>query len=433
MQSLFSLSIAILAGLMMTRVLKPFHLPDVTAYLIGGILIGPFCLGWLKIPYFAFHTLAEVQNLSLISDVALGFIAFAIGSEFKLEQVKKTGRATLIVTILQAGLATVCVDLALYIFHLAFPEILSASQAIMLGAIATATAPAATLMVVRQYKAKGELVDLLLPVVALDDAVGLMVFAVSFGIAKALEFGEYQVGSILLTPILGIIVSLSFGAICGALLTKLEQLFHSNSNRLSMTIAFIFATVAISKLTFSLAGFEITFSPLLVCMSMGVVFCNICPFSFDIIHRSESWTAPLYAIFFVISGADLDLSVFRNKMNILVGVCYIMARCAGKYYGAYLGCTIAKVGEKAKKYLGYTLFPQAGVALGMCIMARQLGDSGDFVSNIILFSVLVYEILGPLITKQALIAAGEIKPQTQDFEITRRKNFLKTPKGRYED
>ncbi len=431
MQSLFSLSIAILAGLMMTRILKPFHLPDVTAYLLGGILIGPFCLGWFNIPYFAFHSLQEVQALSLISDVALGFIAFAIGSEFRLEQLKKTGRATVIITILQAGLATICVDVALYIFHIFFPSILSTSQAIMLGAIATATAPAATLMVVRQYKAKGELVDLLLPVVALDDAVGLMVFAVSFGIAKALEFGEYEVGSILLTPILGIIVSLSLGAICGILLTKLEQLFHSNSNRLSMTIAFIFATVALSKLTFTLAKFELTFSPLLVCMSMGVVFCNICPFAFDIIHRAESWTAPLYAIFFVVSGADLDLSVFKNKMNILVGLCYIVARCLGKYYGAYLGCSIAKVGERAKKYLGYTLFPQAGVALGMCIMARQLGESGDFISNIILFSVLVYEICGPLITKQALLAAGEITPQKADFDKIRRENLQQTSK-RYE-
>ena len=417
----------------MTRILKPFHLPDVTAYLLGGILIGPFCLGWFKIPYFAFHTIQEVQNLSLISDVALGFIAFAIGSEFRLEQLKKTGRATVIVTILQAGLATICVDVVLYIFHILFPNILSTSQAVMLGAIATATAPAATLMVVRQYKARGELVDLLLPVVALDDAVGLMVFAVSFGIAKALEFGEYEVGSILLTPILGIIVSLSLGTICGVLLTKLEQLFHSNSNRLSMTIAFIFATVALSKLTFTLAKFELTFSPLLVCMSMGVVFCNICPFAFDIIHRAESWTAPLYAIFFVVSGADLDLSVFKNKMNVLVGICYIIARCLGKYYGAYLGCSIAKIGEKAKKYLGYTLFPQAGVALGMCIMARQLGESGDFISNIILFSVLVYEICGPLITKQALLAAGEITPPKVDFDEIRRKNFKQAPKKRYED
>ncbi|MDO4218597.1 MAG: cation:proton antiporter [Synergistaceae bacterium] len=428
MQSLFSLSIAILAGLLMTRILKPCHLPDVTAYLLGGILIGPFCLGYLNIPHFAFHTLTEVHNLSLISDVALGFIAFTIGSEFKFEQLKKTGRATVIVTVLQAGFATICVDVALYLFHLFFPTILSTSQAIMLGAIATATAPAATLMVVRQYKAKGELVNLLLPVVALDDAVGLMVFAVSFGIAKALEFEEYEVGSILLTPTLGIIVSLSLGTICGILLTKLEQLFHSNSNRLSMTIAFIFATVALSKLTFTLAKFELTFSPLLVCMSMGVVFCNICPFAFDIIHRAESWTAPLYAIFFVVSGADLDLAVFKNKMNILVGLCYIVARCLGKYYGAYLGCSIAKVGERSKKYLGYTLFPQAGVALGMCIMARQLGESGDFISNIILFSVLVYEICGPLITKQALLAAGEITPQKADFNKIRREKLQQTSK-----
>ena len=245
MQTLLPVSIAILAGLLMTRVFKPLKLPSVTAYLIGGVLIGPYCLGYLGIPGLGFTSSEAVAALSLVSDVALGFIAFSIGNEFRLSDLKATGLQATIIGIFQGLMAAALVDVALVGIHLLMPERLSVAQAITLGAIATATAPAATLMVVRQYKAKGPLTDLLLPIVALDDAVGLVVFAVSFGIARTLVSGTVDLVSILVTPLVEIIASLILGAIMGWLLTQLEKLFNSNSNRLSLTIGFVLLTVAL--------------------------------------------------------------------------------------------------------------------------------------------------------------------------------------------
>lgn len=289
------------------------------------------------------------------------------------------------------------------------------STAITLGAIATATAPAATLMVVRQYKAKGKLTDILLPVVALDDAVALMVFAVSFGVASALKSGSFNMTSILVEPFLEIVLSLIVGAFMGWLLTQLETLFNSNSNRLSLTIAFVFLTVGISMVEFDIGGIHIGFSSLLVCMMLGTVFCNICPLSEDLMEKSDKWTAPLFALFFVISGAGLELGVFSDVSIVIIGVVYILFRCIGKYVGALASSKAAGCDKTVQKYLGITLFPQAGVALGMCITAAaEFGAEGAIIRNIILFSVLIYELVGPSMTKWALTKAGDIKPQSAD-------------------
>ena len=277
MNILLSLSVAILAGLLMTRVAKPLKLPSVTAYLVAGILVGPYCLGRLGIEGLGFVSIEGVEQLSLVSDVALGFIAFSIGNEFRLSQLKHTGRQATVIAIFQALTATLLVDIALLLACVLTNGRISVAQAITLGAIATATAPAATLMVVRQYKAKGPVVDLLLPIVALDDAVGLVVFAVSFGIAKAVSFGTVDLVAILVNPLLEIVLSLLLGAVMGWLLTQLEKLFNSNTNRLNMTIAFVFLTVALAKLEFHIGPVTVGFSSLLVCMMLGTVFCNVCP------------------------------------------------------------------------------------------------------------------------------------------------------------
>ena len=246
MSTLLSVSIAALAGLLMTRVFNLWRLPDVTAYLVAGVLIGPYVLGSMHITGLGLVSPEAVSSLHLVSEVALGFIAFSIGNEFRLEDLKSTGNQAAVIGVIQALTATLLVDTALLTVHMLLPEKLSAAQAITLGAIATATAPAATLMVVRQYKAKGPVTNLLLPIVALDDAVGLIVFAVSFGISKALVSGELDLISILLNPLLEIVASLALGAAAGWLLTKLEVLFHSNTNRLNMTISLVFLTVALS-------------------------------------------------------------------------------------------------------------------------------------------------------------------------------------------
>ena len=282
MNILLSVSVALLAGLLMTRAFKPLKLPSVTAYLIAGVLIGPYCIGALHIEGLGFATMEEVEVLSLVSQVALGFIAFSIGSEFRLEELKKIGKQAFVIGIFQALAATLFVDLALFVVHLMMPDKLTLPQMITLGAIATATAPAATLMVVRQYKAEGPLTKLLLPIVALDDAVGLVVFAVSFGIAKTLVSGTVDLVSIIVNPLLEIVCSLALGAVMGWLLTQLEKMFNSNTNRLNMTTAFVFMTVALSAFKFEIGSVHIGFSSLLVCMMLGTVFCNICPLSHDL-------------------------------------------------------------------------------------------------------------------------------------------------------
>ena len=422
MSTLLSIGVAVLIGLLMTRVIKPFGLPAVTAYLISGVLIGPYCLGRLGIPGLGFPNMADVKSLELISNVALGFIAFAIGNEFRLSSLKETGRQATIVGIVQALVAAALVDVALLILHCIIPDKLSVPAAITLGAIATATAPAATLMVVRQYKAKGKLTDILLPVVALDDAVGLVVFSVSFGIAKAMHVGAFDMVSILVEPLVEIVCSLLLGALMGWLLTQLEKLFNSNSNRLSLTIGFVLLTVALSMIEFEVAGVKVGFSSLLVCMMLGTVFCNICPLSADLMDRSDKWTAPLFVLFFVISGAELELSVFSDVAIVGIGLVYIMFRSIGKYIGAYGSCKFSGCDPKVTKYLGITLLPQAGVALGMCVTAASLGNNdGTIIRNIILFSVLIYELVGPMLTKKALMAAGDIQPKSD--EVINRRNI----------
>jgi len=424
MQTLLPVSIAILTGLCMTRVFKPLKLPAVTAYLIAGVLIGPYCLGALGIPGLGFISGEAVAALSLVSDVALGFIAFSIGNEFRLSSLKATGRQATLIGIFQALMTAVLVDLALVCIHLLMPDRLSVAQAITLGAIATATAPAATLMVVRQYKAKGPLTDLLLPIVALDDAVGLVVFAVSFGIARTLVSGTADLVSILVTPLVEIVASLILGAIMGALLTHLEKLFNSNTNRLNMTIAFVLMTVSLSMIKFEIGPVHVGFSSLLVCMMLGTAFCNLCPLSHDLMGMSDRWTSPLLALFFVISGAELELGVFRNIYIVGIGIVYILFRSLGKYLGAYLSATWMHCAPQIRKYLGITLFPQAGVALGMCMTARQLGSQGDLIRNIILFAVLVYELVGPMMTKLALTAAGDITAKSDEVKNRRQNKLL---------
>ena len=411
MELLLRLSFAILAGLAVSRCTKKFKLPHVTGYLIAGIIVGPFCLGLLGIDGIGFNSLAQVKDLSLLSDLTLGFIAFAIGNEFRLSQIKAIGKQATIIAIFQAFLATILVDIALIGLHFIIGDKLPLSAAITLGAIASATAPAATLMVVRQYKAKGKLTDMLLPVVALDDAVGLVIFSVSFGIAKSLESGNADLLSIIVSPMVEIVFSLVLGAIAGAVLTLLERFFHSNSKRLCLAVTFVMLTVALSKLKFNIGPVHCGFSPLLVCMMLGTIFCNLCDYSEDLMEKTDKWTVPLFVLFFVMSGAELEFNVFADLAIVGVGLVYIATRSLGKYFGARVSAQMTNCDKGIVRYLGITLLPQAGVALGMSLTALQLGASGELVRNITLFSVLIYELVGPSLTKIALTKAGDIAPK----------------------
>ena len=414
---LISMAIAMLAGLLMTRALKPLKLPEVTAYLIAGVLIGPFLLGRLgvnyegtKIWFGISKEMIEGNALKLVTAVALGFIAFSIGNEFRLSELKKIGKPALVIGILQAVAATVLVDIVLVVVHFIVPDKLPLSAAIVLGAIASATAPAATLMVVKQYNAHGELTSLLLPIVALDDAVGLIIFAVSNGIGQALETGTLSMVTILANPVIEIVLSLGTGALLGVIFAYITKLFKSRHNNVMLAIAFVIVAVGISSIEHTFANdAKIGFSSLLVCMMMGTIFCNVCKTSEMTMSNTEKWTPIVFLLFFVVSGAELDLSVFKDGIIILIGIIYILVRCAGKYLGTFGSCCLMKCSKNARKYLGITLFPQAGVALGMCAIALQtLPESGKLIQSIVLFAVLVYEIVGPMLTKMALTASGDI-------------------------
>ena len=420
MQTLLLVAFALFAGLLMTRLFIRFHLPDVTAYLVAGVLIGPCVLGRLNWPGFGFQTFEQVESLSVISDVALGFIAFAIGHEFRLSALKQTGRQATIVGILQAVITTIVVDIVLISLHFIRPDLISLPVAITLGAIAAATAPAATLMVVRQYKAKGPVTDVLLPVVALDDAVGLVVFAVSFGIAQSMRAGDVNVVALIVEPLAEVCLSLLLGGLTGVLLTWSERYFHSHRNRNALIVGSVILTVALSQLKFPVGPFTFGFSSLLVCMMLGTVFCNLCPLSEDLMLQADRWSGPALTLFFVLSGSALQFDVFANLSVVLIGCLYILARSTGKYFGARWSSDLAHCPDTVRKYLGITLLPQAGVALGMCTTAaRVMGPEGTLIRNIILFSVLVYELVGPSLTKMALTKAGDIQGKSDELKNRR--------------
>ena len=428
MTVLLALSVALLAGLMMSRVTKIWNLPAVTAYLVAGILIGPYCLGRLGITGLGFVSAEDVSQYSIISEVALGFIALAMGNEFRLEDLKKTGKKAVVVAVIQAVAATVLVDAALIGLHFLMPEVMPISVAVTMGAIAAATAPAATLMIVKQYKAEGPVTKMLLPVVALDDVVGLIVFAVSFGIAKALEHGTVDVFSVVVNPIVEVVLSLALGAGLGLLFHWTERFFHSRSKRLSISVCFVFLAVALSMLEFKIGPVTVGFSSLLVCMMLGTVFCNLCDFSAELMDRLDRWTGPVMVLFFVLSGAGLELAVFSSWQVVLIGIVFIIVRSVGKISGAALSSRLMKCEPTVQKYLGITLLPQAGVALGMSLKALSLGEAGVIIRSIALFAVLIYELVGPLLTKIALDKAGEIKekpvaPRKQALEESKKTKY----------
>ena len=425
MQSLLLIAVALFAGLLLTRLFVRFHLPDVTAYLVAGVLIGPCVIGRLGIPCLGFNTFEQVDSLSVISDVALGFIAFAIGHEFQLSAIKKTGKQAVVIGIIQACFATLFVDIALISLHFLMPDLLSLPVAITLGAIAAATAPAATLMVVRQYKAKGPVTDVLLPVVALDDAVGLVIFAVSFGVAQAMVNGETNIAALIMEPLMEVVLSLLFGGVVGLILTWLERYFHSHRNRNALIVGSVVLTVAVSQLKIPAGPFTFGFSSLLVCMMLGTVFCNMCPLSEELMLQADRWSGPAVTLFFVLSGSALEFGVFREPAVIMIGLVYIAARSLGKYFGAGWSSTLVHSPEPVRKWLGITLFPQAGVALGMCATAYRVlgGAEGTLIRNIVLFSVLVYELVGPSLTKMALTKAGDIKTIPEEVKTRREKQL----------
>ena len=418
-------AILLLVALLSTRLMRIIKLPNVTGYIVTGIIMGPFVFG-LLFNNFTFDGIKEgivhgyVDKISWVSSVALGFIAFSIGSSFKRATIKALGKRVIIITALEALGASLLVIIALVVAHLIFPQYVSWQIVLTLAAIASATAPAATLMVIKQYNARGPLVDTLLPVVALDDAAALILFAILFQIASALAGGTITIYAILVKPLLEILISLGIGVALGFLISLMNSFFKSRNNRLIWCIFSIFAALGFYYLFKSpmMGGFEL--SSLLICMMAGAIYTNMVKESNRTLDVMDRFTSPIYMMFFVISGASLDLSIFFNSdglIVVIIAVIYIIFRVIGKWSGAYVGASITRCEPQVKKYLGFALIPQAGVAIGLSTTAYRLFSSnpspecqkaGALILAIILTSTLIYELIGPMVAKFAFLKAGEI-------------------------
>ncbi|MDY3278606.1 MAG: cation:proton antiporter [Eubacteriales bacterium] len=385
MNVLLTIGIAMAAGLLVSRLARLVKLPNVTAFLVAGLVIGP-CVGRII-------TEEQAASMNVISEAALGFIAYAIGGEFKLSYLKKIGKAPLTITFFQGMTTALCVDVGLIVLGVPVPE------ALLLGAIALATAPAATLMVVRQYKANGPVTQMLLPVVAMDDALGLMVFSISSSVAAALLGGEMTVQSMLVAPLAEIVGSLALGSALGFVLGYCSRFFASRGNKLALSIALVLAGVGLCDMW--------GLSSLLVCMMIGAVMVNISQQHEVLMEQCDRFTPPLFLLFFVLSGAQLDVTVL--PVVGLTGICYLLLRSIGKWCGTMLGALCVHADKNIRKYLGLTLLPQAGVAIGMSqLVSIKFPALASQINTIVLAGVLVFELVGPIVTKLALTKAGEI-------------------------
>ena len=437
MEYLILLAVLLLLGLISTRITRLLKLPNVTGYLVIGLLAAVLCIILDEVGYdspFYDDTLTEALNTmnGFISTIALGFIALSIGEEFKLTKLKQYGKKTVIITMLQALLAAILVDVTLIIVCLSLN--LNLSIAICLGAVATATAPAATIMVINQYKAKGPLVDILLPVVAFDDAIGLIVYAISVSISKVIVTGNsVSLISVGLIPVINIVGSIALGFILGLLMHWMMKFFKSRNNHMIVIIAFTLLGVTICEVInyFTIFGENLELSSLLCCMMIGAVYVNFSnddtrPIITRDIELMERWTPFLFTLFFVLSGCHLATSafnIFKSSSSakellpvMIVFITYIVMRSLGKYFGAFAGCKITKQSDSITKYLGLTLLPQAGVAIGMANQISKIeefstGNIGNIIVTVVLCATLIYELVGPLITKHALYKAGEIQEE----------------------
>ena len=383
---LLSLSVILLAGFLLTRITKLAKLPNVTGYIISGILIGPYVLNLIP--------REMVDNMGFISDIALAFIAFGVGRFFKKENFQETRFGVIVITLFESLLAGIIVTISIhYIFHLDWDFCL------LLGAIATATAPASTMVTIRQYHARGNFVNTLLQVVALDDAVCLIAFSVALAFVNS-DIGAGVSTFEIILPIIFNIVALVIGFVSGVILSKLMTPKRSEDNRLILTISLLLGIAGLC------AALDI--SPLLSCMLFGTTYINMTKDK-ELYKQVERFTPPILSIFFVVSGMNLDINSFSTLG--IIGVSYFIIRIVGKYLGAYLGCIIAKTTKEVRNYLGLALIPQAGVAIGLAFLGRRIldGTLGNMLLTIILSSSVLYELIGPVCAKIALLCSGDIK------------------------
>lgn len=393
MNSLYAYSILLFGGMLFAFLFGKLKFPKVTGYLIGGIILGPSLLGVLSQDM--------VSSLEIISEVALSFIAFSVGNEMKLKHLRKLGSKILIITFFEAiGAFIVVTSGLLFLFRADIPF------SITLGAISCATAPAATLMVIKEYRAQGEIVDVLIPVVALDDGIGIIIYGISSSIAMALlSGGGINIMSMFLKPVGEIALAILLGGATGFILLLLLKRLKSQEELISAIIAYVFLLTAITM--------YLNLSSLLTLMAAGIAVGNLSTSRRRFAPQMDLITTPIFIAFFVLSGADLTLSSLVKVGG--VGVFYIFARVIGKYVGAMFSTKITKCSEEVQKYLGLTLVPQAGVALGLSLMASRLipAPHGAMIRTVVLGATIFYEILGPFLAKYAFLQAGAIAPDAR--------------------
>lgn len=395
-----SVALMLISGFAMTRITKKLRLPNVTAYIVAGILIGPYCLNLIPT--------GVVDGMSFIADIALAFIAFSTGEFFKFSTLKKSGAKAMIITVMEACLASVLVFIVVY-----FILGLELNFAIVLAALASATAPASTVMTIRQTHAKGDFVETLLQVVALDDVVGLIAYSIAISVALASMTGDFHAGNIIKPIVLNIAV-FALGGVFGLFL-KLLLHKRSTDNRLIVSIALLFAFCGICAV--------LDVSPLLGCMSMSMIYINLTDDE-RLFKQLNYFSPPILLLFFVRSGVNFDLGALINSSESIgsvpllhIGVIYFIVRIIGKYIGAFVGCAMVKKDKLVRNYLGLALIPQAGVAIGLAAMgARTLGgETGDVLETIILASSVLYELIGPACAKLSLYLSKSYSNKLEDI------------------
>jgi Kef-type K+ transport system membrane component KefB len=398
-----SIALMLFLGFAMTRLTKKVHLPNVTAYILTGILIGPYCLN--LIPQ------EVIDGSDFLPDVALAFIAFSVGEYFRVDVLKKNGLKVIVITLFEACLASLLVFAATY-WVLGLPMAFS----ITLAALASATAPASTIMTIRQTGAKGDLVDTLLQVVALDDVVGLVAYSIAISIALfSLAGGAIDPWQLIVRPIVVNIGVVALGGGFGLLLKLFMTRRRSTDNRLIIAISLLFGFCGICSM--------LDVSPLLGCMSMGMVYINVTGDE-KLFMQLGYFSPPILLLFFVRSGLSFRLDTLLSATNavggvplLAVGVVYFFVRIVGKYAGAYLGCLVTGKDKKVRNYLGLGLIPQAGVAIGLAAMCARIlgGDIGEDLQTIILASSVLYEMIGPACAKLSLYLSGSYSTKLEDL------------------
>ncbi len=400
MDVLFKIGIVLIIGMLGGKIARKFKLPNVSGYLVAGLFLGN--------SFFKFITANDIEAFAIISEFALALIAFSIGSEFIIRDMLKIGKSIIIITLAEVVGAVLIVFLVMYYL---FSEPFAFS--IVIASMSAATAPAATLLVIQQYKARGPLTKTIIPVVALDDVFGIMVFGIAMALAKlSVGYSELSFLSMLIEPVKEILGSVILGFLLGLVLALITKKAKNHDALQGSSLAFIAIAAGLANL--------LGFSPLLTNIMLGATLVNLLKTPKRVFGAVNDFVSPVYVLFFTLAGASLDLGIFATVGA--MGIAYILSRAGGKFLGAYIGARSVRANEAVTKYLGLALLPQGGISIGLSFLVRQyLPEYAVAINTIIMFSVLIYEVSGPIFAKIAIQKAGEIPELESKVVVSKQK------------